>query len=134
MVESYSFFALLFLLARGLAPGASAELAWINGDHPDETIAWTRGEGGEWSLSVNGRDVGLWSLEGDAIVHATGIEAPRRYPIAELSEPVRAEARRVALRGEFAPAVLTVQRGRAGPSVRDPSRTVLGMTLRLSAR
>ena len=67
----YSFFALLFLLATSLAPDAGAERAWINSRYPEQSITWTP-EGEGWAMRVNGREMGIFHLDGDAVVHHTG--------------------------------------------------------------
>lgn len=132
MGPDYSFFALLFVIAQALAPGATERLAWVNGDHPDQTIEWTR-EGDGWELTVNGREMGIFHRDGDAVVHHTGGQAPRRFALDSLSDPVRRDARRVRLRGSFAPTVLSIERG-GGVRLVDPSRRLLGTSLGLRSR
>ena len=133
MMLDYSFFALLFLLAGSLAPDAGVERTWVNGRHPEQTITWTAGEGG-WALTVNGRDVGVFSRDGDAIVHDTRQGEPRRFPVSELAGAVSGGARRVTLRGTFAPTVLTVRRAEGRLSLVDPTRELLRTELILRAR
>ncbi|MEZ4335873.1 MAG: hypothetical protein R3B82_04535 [Sandaracinaceae bacterium] len=94
----YSFFALLFLLATSLAPDAGAERAWINSRYPEQSITWTP-EGEGWAMRVNGREMGIFHLDGDAVVHHTGQGEPHRFPVAALSGPVSRDARRIPLRG-----------------------------------
>jgi hypothetical protein len=128
----YSFFALLFYLASSLAPNASAERTWVNGTHPEQSITWTP-EGEGWEMTVNGREIGVFQRDGDAIVHHTGVDAPHRFPIAELAS-VAANARRIPLRGSFAPTVLTVEREQGRVSLVDPTRNLLRTRLILRAR
>ncbi|MCA9606582.1 MAG: hypothetical protein KC619_13345 [Myxococcales bacterium] len=129
----YSFFALLFLLATSLAPDAGAERAWINSRYPEQSITWTP-EGEGWAMRVNGREMGIFHLDGDAVVHHTGQGEPHRFPVAALSGPVSRDARRIPLRGRFAPTVLAVER--SGDEVRlvDAGRELLRVPLILSSR
>ena len=129
----YSFFALLFLLASSLSPDANAELTWVNGSHPEQTISWTP-EGDGWELHVNGREVGIFQRDGDAIVHHTGQSEPRRFEIALLAEPIAENARRIRLRGSFAPTVLRVERTAGGVALVDASRELLRTRLILRVR
>ncbi len=133
MMLDYSFFALLFLLASSLAPDAAAELTWINGSHREQTITWTP-EGAGWEMHVNGREVGIFQRDGDAIVHHTGQGEPQRFPIAQLAAPVARDARQITLRGPFAPQVLNVERAGGGVTLVDPSRELLRARLILRAR
>lgn len=129
----YSFFALLFLLATGLAPDASQERAWINSRHPQQSIVWSR-EGDGWAMRINGRELGVFHRDGDAIVHHTGQSEPQRFPLDALAPEVPRDARRIALRGAFAPTVLTVERGEGRLTLVDASRELLRVPLILSAR
>ena len=134
----YSFFALLFYIASALAPGATAERTWVNGRHPEQSITWTRGTNG-WALTVNGREVGLFRRDGDAIVHDTRTPStpdaePRRFPIAQLAAHFGPDADRITLRGSFAPATLTVERAGQQVTLSDPSRHLLRTELILRGR
>jgi len=129
----YSFFALLFMLASSLAPDATAELTWVNGSHAEQTITWTP-EGQGWELHVNGREIGVFQRDGDAIVHHTGQGEPRRFPIAQLAEPIGRDAAQVTLRGSFAPTVLRVQRTGQQVTLVDRSRELLRAQLILRTR
>ncbi len=129
----YSFFALLFLIASALAPNAGAERTWINSRHPEQQIAWTA-EGDGWAMRVNGREIGVFHLTADAVVHHTGQGEPRRFPIDALAGAVAPGARRIPLRGRFAPTVLAVERAEGQLRLVDASRELLRVPLVLSSR
>ena len=130
MAPDYSFFALLFTLAQALAPGAGPELSWVNGDHPDQTITWThRGDG--WDLTVNGREMGRFYRRGGEVVMQQEGGPPQRFVVEQLMAPLDQGARRVHLRGSFAPAVLSIERRGTRVTLRDPTRSVLGTSLTL---
>ena len=133
MALDYSFFALLFMLASSFAPDATAELTWVNGSHPEQAITWTP-EGQGWELRVNGREVGIFQRDGDAIVHHTGQGPPRRFPFARLAAAVTPDATRVTLRGTFAPGELRVEREGGRVTLIDPGRELLRAPLILRAR
>lgn len=133
MFADYSFFALLFLLASALAPDAAHERAWVNASHPEQAITWTR-EGDGWAMRVNGRELGVFHLRGDAVIHQTNGQAPERYPVAELASPPSPDARRVELRGSFAPNTLEVRREDDRLTLVDPGRELLRAPLILRAR
>lgn len=129
----YSFFALLFLLASSLAPDAGAERAWVNSRYPQQSITWTP-EGEGWAMRVNGREMGIFHLDGDDVVHHTGQGEPRRFPITALSGPVARDARRIVLRGQFSPTVLAVEREGGQLRLVDSTRELLRVPLILSSR
>lgn len=132
MGPDFSFFALLFLLAQSLAPQATQELTWINGDHPDQMITFRR-SGDGWDLTVNDHDMGrMHRHDGAIVLHQEGGE-PRRFALTELADPVRANARAARLRGSFEGTTLRIDRG-SGVRLVDPRRVVLGTSLRLRAR
>lgn len=133
MLADYSFFALLFLLASALAPDASHERAWVNASHPEQEILWTR-EGDGWAMRVNGRELGVFQRHGDAIIHQIDGRAPERFGVAELAGPTSADARRIALRGSFAPNTLDVRREGDRLTLVDPGRELLRAPLILRAR
>ncbi len=134
MVPDYSFFALLFVLAQALAPGATQELTWVNGAHPDELITWTR-EGDGWTLKVNDHTLGAHRRQGDEVTFLLeGAEAPERYRIDALMAPFQPSDRTVSLRGRFAPTVLSLDRAGRAARLRDPDGRVLGVPLTLRSR
>ncbi|MCZ7683849.1 MAG: hypothetical protein M5U28_35830 [Sandaracinaceae bacterium] len=132
----YSFFALMFALATSLAPDGAREVALQNTRYPEQELAWVREGDGRWAMTINGRDMGHFRREGDAIVHETGVRAPDRFELASLADgrDLRRGARRVRLRGRWSRTVLEVSEETGGPLVRDPTREVLAVPLRLRAR
>lgn len=128
----YSFFALLFLVATSLAPTGATTVTLENTHHPEQRMIWTRGEDGRWAMTINGRDMGHFSREPEAIVHHTGVRAPERFPIRELADrrDLRRDALRVRLIGARAP-MLRVEREGAALRLVDPTREVLAVPLRL---
>ena len=131
MAPDLSFFAMLFVLARSLAPGATEALTWVNGAQPDETLTWVAETSGGWELTVNGRELGVFHQRQGAVIHHQPGAAPTRYPLRELVAPVRADARRARLRGRFAPTVLTIDRAEGRPRLEDPSGQLLPIELTL---
>lgn len=132
MGPDFSFFALLLLLAQSLAPQASQELTWVNGDHPDQTITFRR-DGDAWDLTVNGHAMGRLQREVGAIVLQQEGGEPTRFETSQLADPVRPDARTARLRGSFAGTTLRIERG-SGIRLVDPQRAVLGTSLRLRAQ
>lgn len=132
----YSFFAMLFAVATALAPEGAHEVSLQNMRHPEQSLVWTRGDDGRWAMQMNTRDAGHFERRGEVIVHHTGVDAPRRYPLAELLD-TRGLGRRtdhVDLRGTFAPTVLRVERSGGAIELVDPTRALLMTRLRLHHR
>ena len=128
-----SFFALLFLLASSLAPDSGAERTWINSRYPQQTIQWTHAGDG-WAMTINGREMGVFHRDGDAIVHHTGQGEPQRFSVDALAPEVPAGTRRIVLRGRFAPTVLSVERAEGRVTIVDPTRELLRVPLILGSR
>ena len=132
----YAFFALLFAVATTLAPADAREVTLVNSAHPDQSLVWVRGDDARWALTVNGREVGHFRRDGSTVVHETGQGEPDRFPIASLLDPaaLRPDARRVPARGDFAPAVISIEREVGVTRLSDASRALLYVPLLLRSR
>jgi hypothetical protein len=132
----YSFFALLFLLAQTLAPAGASRLVLENVRHPEQRMEWVREADGRWAMTINGREMGHFARDGEAVVHDPGVRAPSRFTVAELvdARDLRRDATRLRLRGSFEATVLQVSREGPALELRDPSRRLLVTTLRLRTR
>jgi len=133
VLADYSFFALLFSLASALAPHGGQELTWVNGSHPEQTITWSR-DGDGWAMRINGRELGRFYARGDAVIHQLDGRAPDRHPTDALAGAVEPDARRIELRGSFAPNTLEVRREDGRITLVDPGRELLRAPLILRAR
>ncbi len=129
----YSFFALMFALATSLAPAGSRVVALENTRYPEQRLEWTRGDDGRWAMTINGRDLGHFRREGDAVIHETGVRDPDRFELASLADPrdLRRGATRVRLRGPWSQTVLGVRDEGGTLLVTDPTREALAVPLRL---
>ena len=134
MVLDHSFFALMFLLASALSPSDAPSLVLENTRHPEQRMVWTRADDGRWAMTINGRDMGHFAREADAVVHHTGVQSPDRYPVNRLADrrDLRRDATQVRLRGNHAGVTVRVIReeGRTR-RLEDPSRRVLPVPLRV---
>jgi hypothetical protein len=127
----FSFFALLFAVATSLAPADAREVTLVNVRHPTQRMTWTRGDDGRWAMTLNERAMGELERRDGAIFRHTGQRSPDHFPLRDLVEPPAPTARRVRLRGRFAPTVLHVQRRGGTTTLSDPSRELLRTDLRL---
>lgn len=133
---SYSFFAMLFLVATMIAPPNAQVVTLQNTAHPEQSIEWTRGADGRWAMHLNGRDVGHFRREGGDVIHETGVRDPDRFAEGTLVDPasLRADARELRLRGSFARTTLRVERSGGTVQLVDAARDLLPIPLRLLAR
>lgn len=129
----YSFFALMFALATSLAPEGARTVVLENTRHAEQRMEWTLEDDGRWAMTINGREMGRFHRDGDAIVHETGVRAPDRFELVELADArdLRRGARRVRLRGRWAARVIEVRSEGGARILADPSREVLAVPLRL---
>jgi hypothetical protein len=135
MLLDYAYFALWFLVAHALAPAGATTLTLENERHPEQRMHWVRADDGAWAMTVNGRELGRFRRIDDAVVHDTGVRAPDVHAIADLVEAadLQVGAIRIRLRGQFAPAVLDVRRDGPTATLRDASRRLTVVPLRLRA-
>lgn len=132
-MSDYSFFAMLFAVVQTLAPSGATQLELQNVRHPEQTIVWDRGDDGRWALAVNGRDVGTFVREGSVVTHFRPPRDPSRHALSDLLDPstLQRRARRIDLRGTFAPARIEISREGGAVTLRDPTRHLLVTDLRL---
>lgn len=131
----YAFFAMLFAVATALAPANSREVTLVNARHPEQEMTWTRQDDGRWAMTMNERDLGRFERTEDAVFHHTENRSPERFLLGDLvdASSLSRRARRVPLRGRFAPTIIHVERDGA-VTLRDPSRRLLATDLRLTTR
>lgn len=129
----HAYFALMFLLASALSPADANTLVLENTRHPEQRMVWTRADDGRWAMTINGRDMGHFVREPDAVMHHTGVRAPERYSLDQLADlrDLRRDATEVRLRGDYAGVTVRVlQEGRTR-RLEDANRRVLPVPLRL---
>jgi hypothetical protein len=131
----YAFFALWFLIAHALAPTDATVLTIENERHTEQRMQWVRAQDGAWDMTINGRELGRFRRTDEGVVHETGVGAPAMHRVEDLAEAsdLRSHTTRIRLRGQFAPAVLDAVRDGAVVVLRDPSRRLTPVGLRLSS-